>query len=65
MLPSAGFLFCFSIWISLPSPAKIAGGIWFIAGLIYLILMTKGFRNKPVVLDFKDSQDFGEKQDIN
>lgn len=54
VLPSVGFLFCFSIWISLPSPAKIMGGIWFLAGFIYLIIRTKGFRRKPVILDFKD-----------
>jgi len=57
ILPAAGFLFCFSIWISLPAPAKIAGGIWFLAGLIYLVIMTRGFKNKPVVLDFKDNAD--------
>lgn len=56
ILPAFGFLFCFSIWISLPSPAKIMGGIWFIAGLIYLAVTTRGFRKKPVLLDFKDAQ---------
>jgi putrescine importer len=54
ILPSLGFLFCFSIWIKLPSPAKIMGGIWFLAGLIYLIFRTRGFNKKPVILDFKD-----------
>jgi len=54
VVPSVGFLFCFSIWISLPSPAKIMGGICFLAGFIYLIIRTKGFRRKPVILDFKD-----------
>jgi amino acid transporter len=54
VLPSVGFLFCFSIWISLPSPAKIMGGIWFLAGFIYLIIRTKGFKRKPVILDFTD-----------
>jgi hypothetical protein len=52
--PSLGFLFCFSIWVKLPSPAKIMGGIWFLAGLIYLIIRTRGFSKKPVILDFKD-----------
>jgi putrescine importer len=54
ILPSLGFLFCFSIWIKLPSPAKIMGGIWFLAGLIYLVIRTRGFSKKPVILDFKD-----------
>jgi putrescine importer len=54
ILPSLGFLFCFSIWIKLPAPARIMGGIWFGAGLIYLTIRTKGFKKKPAVIDFKD-----------
>lgn len=54
ILPAIGFLVCFSIWISLPAPAKIAGGIWFLAGFVYLIIKTNGLKKKPVTLDFKD-----------
>jgi amino acid transporter len=54
LLPGFGFLFCLSIWISLPAPAKIFGGIWFLAGLIYLIITTRGLKQKPVMIDFKD-----------
>jgi amino acid transporter len=54
ILPSLGFLVCFSIWISLPAPAKITGGIWFLSGFIYLIIKTGGLKKKPVILDFKD-----------
>ncbi len=54
ILPLLGFLVCLSIWISLPSPAKIMGGIWFIIGLTYLIIKTRGLKDKPVMLDFKD-----------
>ena len=56
VLPGFGFLFCFSIWISLPLPAKIMGGIWFAAGLIYLLITTRGFRKKPAMIDFTDAQ---------
>lgn len=55
ILPILGFLVCFSIWISLPNPAKIIGGIWFLAGIAYLIIRTRGFKQKPVIIDFKDS----------
>lgn len=55
VLPLLGFLVCFSIWISLPNPAKIIGGIWFLMGLAYLIVRTRGFKQKPVIIDFKDS----------
>lgn len=55
LLPVAGFLVCFSIWISLPKPAKLIGGIWLVVGLIYLIVKTKGFKEKPDVIDFKEA----------
>jgi len=54
VLPLLGFLVCFFIWISLPTPAKVMGGIWLLTGLIYLFIMTRGFKQKPVLLDFKD-----------
>ena len=54
ILPVLGFLVCFSIWISLPNPAKIMGGIWFLVGVVYLIVRTQGFKQKPVMMDFKD-----------
>lgn len=54
ILPVLGFLICFSIWISLPLPAKIMGGIWLLIGLIYLVIRTRGFTQKPLMIDFKD-----------
>ncbi|HEY4290289.1 MAG TPA: APC family permease [Puia sp.] len=53
VLPILGFLVCFFIWISLPIPAKVIGGIWFFIGVVYLIIKTQGLRKKPVILDFK------------
>jgi len=53
LLPVLGFLACFFIWISLPTPAKVIGGIWFFIGLVYLIIKTRGLTKKPVILDFK------------
>ena len=49
--PALGFLFCLVIWLSLPSPAKIVGGIWCGAGLIYAAINTRGFRRQPVMAD--------------
>lgn len=54
ILPIAGFLVCFFIWISLPTPSKIIGGIWLLLGIIYLYIKTNGFKQKPMMLDFKD-----------
>ncbi len=55
LMPAGGFLFCLWIWISLPRSPKIIGGIWLIAGIIYLSVSTKGFRKQPSSIDFKDS----------
>jgi putrescine importer len=54
ILPVLGFLVCFAIWISLPVPAKITGGIWLLIGVTYLFIKTRGFKHKPIMLDFKD-----------
>jgi amino acid transporter len=35
LLPALGFLFCLSIWLNLSRPAKIAGGVWFLIGLLF------------------------------
>ena len=50
-VPGLAFLFCLWIWISLPTPAKVVGGIWCAAGLIYTAVKTRGFRTPPVMLD--------------
>jgi putrescine importer len=52
--PLLGLGVCFAIWISLPSPAKIVGTIWLIAGIAFLVVKTKGFRKKPVGFDYND-----------
>jgi putrescine importer len=55
LLPALGFIFCFWIWWSLPRPAKVVGGIWFVLGISYLAVMTQGFRRKPESIEFSDS----------
>ncbi len=54
-MPVLGFLFCFGIWVGLATPAKIAGGIWFVLGVIHLAYLTRGLRREPVLLDFSES----------
>jgi amino acid transporter len=49
VLPALGFLFCAVIWLGLGSPAKIAGGIWFVIGLFVLAWHTAAFR-QPLAL---------------
>jgi amino acid transporter len=54
LVPGAGFLFCLAIWLSLPRPAKIAGGVWLLIGLLYDAIKSRGFRVQPAPIDFSD-----------
>jgi amino acid transporter len=48
LIPLGGFLFCFYLWLSLRYPAKIAGGAWLLAGVLYGAIKTRGFRRQIV-----------------
>ncbi len=52
--PLAGFVFCAVIWISLPRLAKEIGATWVAGGLLYLIVLTRGFRRAPAQLHFSE-----------
>ncbi len=49
LVPTAGFIFCATIWVSLNTPAKIAGTIWLCIGLLVVAMRTRGFR-EPMAL---------------
>jgi len=49
--PALAFIFCLWIWIKLPRPAQIVGGIWCGVGILYTAVMTRGFRNPPRMID--------------
>jgi amino acid transporter len=51
LLPAGGFLFCTAIWWGLAAPAKIAGGIWFVIGVVVLAVRTRLFRQELVLPD--------------
>jgi len=53
--PLIGFLVCLRIWWSLPSLAKIIGSLWIAGGILYLAVLTRGFRQPPAQLDFTES----------
>ena len=53
--PLLGFAFCALIWWNLNVIAKAVGGIWFAVGIAYLAIMTRGFRTKPMMIDFDQS----------
>ena len=48
VLPLLGAMICFYLWWSLRPLAKLAGGAWLLAGLVYGAIRTKGFRRDLV-----------------
>ena len=55
LLPALGFLFCLGIWLYLPVHAKVAGALWFAAGLVWDGVKTRGFRKTPAMIDFSEA----------
>lgn len=54
ILPLFGFVFCGLIWWNLNPLAKMAGGVWFAFGLIYIGIKTRGFSSAPAMIDFSE-----------
>jgi amino acid transporter len=48
VLPLLGFFVCLYLWMSLRWPAKLAGGAWLAAGVIYGAIKTRGFTRHVV-----------------
>jgi amino acid transporter len=44
--PLAGLAICFYIWLSISPLAMRAGALWTVAGVLYLAVLTRGFRRK-------------------
>jgi amino acid transporter len=55
ILPLFGFVFCGVIWWNLHPIARTVGGIWFVLGIGYAVIKTRGFRRKPLMIDFSES----------
>jgi amino acid transporter len=54
-VPALGFAICLVIWLGLGSVAKMVGCAWFAVGFIYSAVRTRGFRLKPVMIDFRET----------
>jgi putrescine importer len=48
VLPLLGFVICLYIWLNLRWQAKLVGGLWLGAGLLYGAIKTRGFRKSLV-----------------
>jgi amino acid transporter len=53
--PALGIIFCFAIWVSLATPAKVLGGCWFVVGIVYDAIKTRGFKERPARIDFREA----------
>ena len=52
LFPLAGALTCGYVWISLTTKTKIVGFSWLLVGILYLAVLTRGFRVAPKKLEF-------------
>jgi amino acid transporter len=60
LMSGFGAIFCICIWWSLPTPAKVGGSVWLCLGVIYLAILTRGFRQDPVAINSIDQSSPGE-----
>jgi putrescine importer len=54
VVPGLGFLFCLGIWLGLARPAKIVGGTWFVLGVAYAAIRTRGFRRQSASIELSE-----------
>jgi amino acid transporter len=54
IMPGLGFLFCLGIWCGLEWPAKLAGGLWLVVGIVYCAIRTRGFRTQQTITSIGD-----------
>jgi putrescine importer len=59
LMPGAGFLICLLLWLNLSRPAKIAGSVWMLVGILFGAWKTRGFRSALVNFDYQESDDKG------
>lgn len=55
VLPAVGLALCVWLWTSLALPSLIVGVIWVAVGLLYLLRLTRGFKQAPPELDMNDA----------
>lgn len=51
VLPAVAMLLTGVLWTQLHADALIAGGVWAVIGLVYLLILTRGFRRQPQDFD--------------
>ncbi|MDH2415154.1 APC family permease [Nocardioides sp. CER19] len=56
VVPVIGFALTAWLWTSLSSTTFKVGLSWFAAGVVYLLVITHGFRHRPPVLDLSEDE---------
>lgn len=56
VVPAIGFLMTAWLWFSLSGLALVVGLIWFGCGLVYLAVLTHGFRQPPPDVSFEEDE---------
>jgi putrescine importer len=56
VLPLSGFFVCLYLWLSLRSPAQVAGGAWLAAGVIYGAIRTRGFTRQMMSFEIPSEE---------
>ncbi|WP_412161253.1 APC family permease [Aneurinibacillus migulanus] len=57
LLPLIGAGFNMWLWSNLDKHSLTLGGIWVAAGIVYLLFLTKGFRQQPPQLHFDEAEE--------
>ncbi|MGH1526334.1 APC family permease [Leifsonia sp. L25] len=60
VLPAIGFVLTVWLWTSLTVTTFIVGLSWMLLGVIYLAVLTRGFRRKPPMMDFSEKEELIE-----
>ena len=52
--PVLGLTFCLALWVNLPKQPMRVGAVWLVGGLVIVAVKTRGFRTRPVMIDFSE-----------
>jgi len=64
VLPGMGMLVCAVLLYNVDVSAKILGGVWLAAGVLYLGVSTRGFRKPPADFEMSDTPEQAESRDL-
>ena len=63
LMPAVGLVVSIVLWIGIDSHAKMLGLVWLAAGIVYLGVTTRGFRELPPEMHMDEDYDPDEEED--